>query len=92
MIDCVYVCKLTQQLDPSRTLKWSLSYDERCLCDEVVKASSYYSHIWPKETKFWYTDDDCYLTNSINWDKETLDILLNRTEYCGQGTFFIVLV
>ncbi|XP_072017482.1 lactadherin-like [Amphiura filiformis] len=79
------LCVLEERPDPARggALRWSLPYKQRCHCQRVVaprkltQACSVYGDIW-------FVDDPTPLTNRMNWNQETLDILLERHEYCNQ--------
>ena len=89
------VCVLKQRPDPAQggALRWSLLYNERCFCQGVVAPRQSCAHSCPggemingygEYVKLWYVVDPTPLINRINWDKETLDMLLERAEYCGK--------
>ncbi|XP_072028212.1 hyalin-like [Amphiura filiformis] len=91
LVNC-QVCVLKQRPDPSQrgTLRWSLSYNERCFCQAVVaprpptQACNGVDE-YAEDIKLWYVDDPRPLINRINWTKEALDKLLDRAEYCGRN-------
>ena len=87
---------LKKRPDPSRggTLRWSLPYDEICLCQRVV-APRWQKTCLRKEDPMacsadslscilWFVDDPTQLTQRQNWNKETLDRLLERADHCGK--------
>ncbi|XP_072025123.1 uncharacterized protein [Amphiura filiformis] len=82
-----HVCVLKQRPDPAQggVLRWSLPFHERCLCQGVVAPRQSPAHLCTEldiVNKLWYVDDPTPLTNRIYWNKESLDILLDRAEYC----------
>ncbi|XP_072017764.1 uncharacterized protein [Amphiura filiformis] len=40
---------------------------------------------YAEDVKLWYADDPTPLINRMNWNKESLDMLLERAEYCGNN-------
>ncbi|XP_072017381.1 uncharacterized protein [Amphiura filiformis] len=71
-------------------LRWSLPYKERCYCQGVVAprnspqtCTTYKDRSGDKT--LWFVDDPTPLTNRMNWNKQALDILLEREEYCDHG-------
>ncbi|XP_072017380.1 uncharacterized protein [Amphiura filiformis] len=88
LVSC-QLCVLEERPDPSQggALRWSLPYKERCYCQGVVAprkstqtCTTYKDRSGDK--KLWFVDDPTPLTNRMNWNKEALDILLEREEYC----------
>ena len=91
-----HVCLLKKRADPSRggTLRWSLPYDEICYCQSVVAPRS--QKTCPQKDdpmdcsadglscNLWFVDDPTPLTQRQNWNKETLDRLLERADHCGK--------
>ncbi|XP_072048509.1 uncharacterized protein [Amphiura filiformis] len=83
------LCVLEERPDPSRggVLRWSMPYNKICYCQGVVaprkptQACPVYDE-GNGEMKLWFVDDPTPLTNRLNWNKEALDILLERQEYC----------
>ncbi|XP_072017257.1 uncharacterized protein [Amphiura filiformis] len=89
IVSC-HVCVLQERPDASRgdALRWSIPYDERCYCQRLLvprkftKACSAYED-GSGDMKLWFVDDLVALSIGMNWNKDTLDILLERAEYCG---------
>ena len=87
-------CLLKKRPDPIRgnILGWSLPYDELCMCQAVVApfpaktCSDKDDHTCPDTSscKLWFVDNPTRLTKRQNWNKETLDQLLERTDYCSK--------
>ena len=82
--------------DPSRggVLRWSIPSDEICYCQGVVaprssKTCSKADHFACSDTNsgnLWFVNDPAPLTQRRNWNKEALDQLLERSDYCGRST------
>ncbi|XP_072017379.1 sushi, von Willebrand factor type A, EGF and pentraxin domain-containing protein 1-like [Amphiura filiformis] len=88
LVSC-QLCVLEERPDPSQggALRWSLPYKERCYCQRVVAPRKYTQTCTSYkdrsvDKKLWFVDDPTPLTNRMNWNKEALDILLEREEYC----------
>ena len=94
-VDC-HVCILKKRQDPSHggNLRWSLPSNERCLCQRVVvapgdnsghpcKASNDQFCLCASAGDLWFADDPKALTIRKNWEKEVLDVLLERSDYCN---------
>ncbi|XP_072017505.1 type-2 ice-structuring protein-like [Amphiura filiformis] len=89
MVSC-HLCVLVKRPDPSSgdVFRWSLPYSERCHCQGVVAPRKFtktcfgYKDV-TSDIKLWFVDDSAPLTKHMNWNKETLDILLERKEYCA---------
>ena len=93
-----HVCMFKKRPDPSNggILRWSLPYNERCLCQGVVAPEEKPGHSCPttgdqhcaddddSSCKLWFTDDPRPLTRRRNWNKKDLDDFLQRSEYCGK--------
>ncbi|XP_072048508.1 hyalin-like [Amphiura filiformis] len=85
------LCVLEERPDPSRggALRWSMPYKKRCHCQRVVaprkltQACPVYDD-GSGEMKLWFVDDPTPLTNRMNWNKEALDSLFERQEYCDK--------
>ena len=91
-----HVCVLKKRPDPSNggVLRWTLPYNERCLCQGVVAPRIEPGHTCANvddqgstddSWNLWFVDDYKVgpLTRRHNWNKEGLDDLLQRSEYCG---------
>ncbi|XP_072017483.1 uncharacterized protein, partial [Amphiura filiformis] len=83
------LCVLEERPDPARggALRWSLPYKQRCHCQGVVapRKPTQVCAVYEDgsgDMKLWFVDDPTPLTNRMHWNKETLDILLERQEYC----------
>ena len=93
-----HVCILRKRSDPSNdgVLRWSLPYNERCLCQGVVAPKHTPSHSCAtvntqhcsndSKRELWFVDDSEVgpLTRRHNWNKGVLDDLLQRSNYCGK--------
>ena len=85
-----HVCLLIQR-SKGNVLKWSLPYSEICYC-QIVLQVEYISECPLGEIQ----DGDLFFLEELQplrvllvsktWTKETVDVLLNRTEYCGKIT------
>ena len=92
-----HVCIFRKRPDPSKggLFRWSLPYNEICLCQGVVApkvkpsnkcATTDDQHCTDDSScKLWFVDDSDVgpLTRRHNWNKGALDDLLQRTDYCG---------
>ena len=86
-------CILKKRPDPSvdGTLRWSLLLNEKCFCQEVVVQqtceATHGHHCAANDLScmLWFVNDTEVgnLTRRHNWNKESLDRLLERTGYCG---------
>ena len=81
-------------------LRLSLSFKEICLCQAVVAPMSKTGQIcnmmrdescandsWLANDplcKLWFVDDPSLLVKRVNWKKERLDSLLQRSGFCGK--------
>ena len=86
-----HACLLKERPDPSfgDTLRSSLLNDELCYCQSVITARFLSSETCsgkndPTYLDLWFVDDPAPLTQRQNWNKETLDRLLGRVEFCGK--------
>ena len=89
-----HVCLLKKRPDPIRgnILRWFLLYDELCTCQAVVApvsvktCSNKDGNTCPDTSscKLRFVDNPIRLTKRQNWNKETLDQLLERTDYCSK--------
>ena len=89
------VCVLKKRPNPYKdsTFDWSLRGHEICLCHALIAYDTIYDHICAKngedKDKVWFMDDlraTRQLLLRRNWNKDTLDKLLNRKGYCGENT------
>ena len=86
-----HVCILKKRPVPSmeNALEWSLPNNERCLCQRVVAPSNRSQFCQENNTNvlkdniYFFVNDPRSLILRQNWNKATLDKLLNRTGYCG---------
>ena len=97
-----HVCLLKKRPDPSRggTLRWSLPFDEICYCQGVVAPIIKSQNTCSQEEtqdctdislcNVWFVDDPTPLTNRTNWNKEALDRLLGRDDFCGESDIKVV--
>lgn len=100
-----YVCRLNRRWDPeTATHRWSMPWDERCLCQGVVapKEGSNPPRDCPLvrgdvngTNGYWFTDNKKDLTRRRNWTPSKLNDLLERAVYCGGeydlGRVYIIL-
>ena len=91
------MCLLKKRSDPSLAgaLRWSLPYNERCLCQGVVSPKDTPAHTCTAIDEEYCTDDSScklwfveetevgQLTARHNWNKGSLDQLLRRSGLCG---------
>ena len=80
-----HVCVLRKRADPSYndTIRWSLPSDERCQCQMVIASSSPNQAANGSSCEMWFVDDPTSLTRCKNWNKKSLDKLLERADFCG---------
>ena len=86
-----HVCFLKKRWNPETALNmWSLPIDERCLCQAVVAINlpqtcpSVNRDVYEDPAEFWFTNNKRNLIRRSNWNHETLNVLLERAEYCGE--------
>ena len=81
--------------DPSMDgeMRLSLPYEELCRCKRVVTVAdkTIYSAACRQRknstsdstTQLWFVDSPEELTNMVNWNRESMDRLLNRDRFCN---------
>ncbi len=69
-----------------------MPFKQRCFCQRVVLGSLYSTlpcDAEDSDTDLWFVHDPKQLYNMTkrsHWNKEALDVLLDRKEYCGKYT------
>ena len=86
-----HVCILKKRPDPDNggVLTWSVLYNEVCLCQAGLRINTLLTPCTgPEEdgiSDVWFIDDDPeQLAWQTNWNKDAMDRLLGRVEYCGE--------
>ena len=88
-VDTTHLCVLEKRPDLSTggTLKWSLPYDELCLCDRIIanagrscesrQAKGNFTNT-TNTSQFWFLDNPGPLTRRETWNKTNLDLLFEE--------------
>ncbi len=95
-------CILRRTPDPSDgyQLKWSLSYEAICFCQQVLLPKYHKANIEQELTCIgnsgnhenrWYTTNPTPLADPVNWTPEILDTLLNRETICCKLRFLFLI-
>ena len=91
-----HVCVMKKRPDPSLggVLRWSIPYEEICYCQGVVAPRIIWQETCSRRDdcsdtnlcNLWFVDNPALLTQRQNWNKNALDQLLKRADYCGKFT------